>query len=344
MTAPGGREPKDAFDARNRFGSLRFAPLTEDLFADYAFDQNKKWFLTGTFVVTLLLSAFFGAMYAFVPQSVPEATTVVPWWLGTIAALVLGRRLAEKASSRYAALLNWTMAAACVAIAAEVSWFATAAGVEHATYTYGLLMVYTICIYALIQLRGMIAVAAGWGTFAAYAWFAFRNGVALQGGILQASSYFVVTNLLGSGISYTIERQDRLFFVTLLNSAEAGYKTDRLLRTVLPERIAERMKRREARIADQCELVTVMFADVSGVAHLAETWDPHALVAMLNRIFGAFDRVALQNGVDKIKTSGGHFLAAAGLQGPLARVPVDGSRAASPVPRRSSPRPRTRGR
>lgn len=100
----------------------------------------------------------------------------------------------------------------------------------------------------------------------------------------------------------------------LLASAQARSET--LLRNVLPGPIAERLHANEENIADGFEEVTVLFADIIGFAKFAAERTPKELVIVLNEIFTEFDRLATKHGVEKIKTIGDGYMAAAGLPVP----------------------------
>jgi adenylate cyclase len=59
--------------------------------------------------------------------------------------------------------------------------------------------------------------------------------------------------------------------------------------------------------------VTILFCDLVGFTKLAARNAPGQLVENLNRIFSAFDTLAGSLGVEKIKTIGDAYMAAAGL-------------------------------
>jgi class 3 adenylate cyclase len=90
-------------------------------------------------------------------------------------------------------------------------------------------------------------------------------------------------------------------------------KTERLLLNILPQPIAERLKRDQHTIADQFPSATVLFADVVGFTQLSSQISAAELVVLLNLLFSIFDEIAEKNGVEKIKTIGDAYMAAAGL-------------------------------
>ena len=102
--------------------------------------------------------------------------------------------------------------------------------------------------------------------------------------------------------------------------------SERLLLNVLPHSIAERLKGRPEVtadgfaevIADNFADVTVLFADIAGFTKFSEDVSPEVLVEVLNDIFTRFDSIAGNCGLEKIKTIGDAYMAAAGLPVPVA--------------------------
>lgn len=72
----------------------------------------------------------------------------------------------------------------------------------------------------------------------------------------------------------------------------------------------------ENRIADYYENVSVFFSDIVGFTRLSQKVSPDELVEMLNQIFTEFDRLARKYGLEKIKTIGDAYMAAAGVPNP----------------------------
>lgn len=96
--------------------------------------------------------------------------------------------------------------------------------------------------------------------------------------------------------------------------ARAHRRANQLLLNVLPEAIAERLKSQPGMtIADRYENVSVMFVDIVNFTAKANSERPEETVAMLNKLFTAFDRVCAKTGVEKIRTIGDGYLAVAGV-------------------------------
>ena len=92
-------------------------------------------------------------------------------------------------------------------------------------------------------------------------------------------------------------------------------RSERLLRNVLPEAIAHQLKdgRRDHPLAERFDEATVVFADLVGFTPMSRAMSPDALVALLDTIFSRFDHLAAIHGLEKIKTIGDAYMAAAGV-------------------------------
>ncbi len=97
---------------------------------------------------------------------------------------------------------------------------------------------------------------------------------------------------------------------------EEKAKSDRLIRNILPEHTVLRLNDGETIIADRFESASILFADIVGFTPAAAAMTPVELVDKLDRLFSQFDVLALKLGVEKIKTIGDAYMAAAGLPEP----------------------------
>lgn len=90
-------------------------------------------------------------------------------------------------------------------------------------------------------------------------------------------------------------------------------RSERLLLNILPAPVAERMKRGETPIADAVPEAGVLLADLVGFTRLASTVGADHVVELLDEVFSAFDLLVERSGLEKIKTIGDAYLAAAGV-------------------------------
>jgi len=127
--------------------------------------------------------------------------------------------------------------------------------------------------------------------------------------------------------SHELIRSQRDEIKSLYDKIVAEQKvSERLLLNLLPYPIAERLKARPDLmagsspeiIADSFPDVTVLFADIVEFTHFSAGMSAERLVAVLNEIFTDFDSIADNRGLEKIKTIGDAYMAAAGLPVPAA--------------------------
>jgi adenylate cyclase len=81
--------------------------------------------------------------------------------------------------------------------------------------------------------------------------------------------------------------------------------------------VAARLKEQEGVIADACPDVTVLFADIVGFTPLCQQLSASDVVALLDRVFARWDKLAADHGVEKIKTIGDAYMVVGGV--PLPR-------------------------
>lgn len=139
----------------------------------------------------------------------------------------------------------------------------------------------------------------------------------LQAAVARAVSH---CRLARENARLTIELEQKLAIIEehkdLLLAEQR--KSERLLRNILPVSVAEKLKRGERSLAAAHPEVTVLFADVVGFSGLATRLPADVLVATLNELFSTFDQLADKFGIEKIKTIGDAYMAAAGLPKPRA--------------------------
>jgi class 3 adenylate cyclase/tetratricopeptide (TPR) repeat protein len=96
-------------------------------------------------------------------------------------------------------------------------------------------------------------------------------------------------------------------------------RSERLLRKVLPNTIANRLKAGENPLADRFSEVSVVFVDLVNFTQLSSQIDPDELVHWLNDLFIQYDQICRRHGLEKIKTIGDCYMAVAGIPSPLDR-------------------------
>ena len=93
-------------------------------------------------------------------------------------------------------------------------------------------------------------------------------------------------------------------------------KSDRLLRNILPDRIARELKEKGHVKPVLYDSATILFTDFKGFTKVASGMGPEELLEELDAIFLQFDRIAEKHGIEKLKTIGDAYMCAGGLPEP----------------------------
>ncbi|MGD9714803.1 MAG: adenylate/guanylate cyclase domain-containing protein [Thermomicrobiales bacterium] len=99
----------------------------------------------------------------------------------------------------------------------------------------------------------------------------------------------------------------------LTDAREARMRADDLLHALLPKTAADEIKSIGTVIPRRYENVAVLFCDVTNFTAYCDAHEPEDVVARLDALFVMFERIAASHGLEKIKTIGDGFMAAAGL-------------------------------
>jgi guanylate cyclase len=111
--------------------------------------------------------------------------------------------------------------------------------------------------------------------------------------------------------SFAKERNEAL---AALRAEQA--RSEALLVSILPRSIAERLKASNGRIADHVPSASIVFADLVDFTPMSERLPAAEVVGMLDDLFSRFDALAERRGLEKIKTIGDCYMAAAGVPDP----------------------------
>jgi adenylate cyclase len=111
-----------------------------------------------------------------------------------------------------------------------------------------------------------------------------------------------VTAFVFAGMAYFVRQRDRF-----------QQESDDLLHNILPDEIAARLKADRSMIADDYDSASVLFADVVDFTPMSAGMSPPHLVGLLNAVFTVFDEFVQELGLEKIKTVGDEYMAAAGV-------------------------------
>ncbi len=180
---------------------------------------------------------------------------------------------------------------------------------------------------------GFVMAWAFMGPLIALMFFSVRHALAWQGlfviNIVLTVAFDDVFSRYGEGVDETWRN---FFFAMNLGVASsvvfafAAYfvraalgekeKADRLLRNILPEKVARTLKDRDGVIAEEFGSVSVLFADIVDYTAYANRKSAAEVVSKLDGIFDRFDRLADRHGLEKIKTIGDAYMVVGGLPVP----------------------------
>ncbi|HNJ36066.1 MAG TPA: adenylate/guanylate cyclase domain-containing protein, partial [Leptospiraceae bacterium] len=94
---------------------------------------------------------------------------------------------------------------------------------------------------------------------------------------------------------------------------ESLNQTDKILKSVLPEKIADELKKTGKVAPVHVDSASVLFSDIVGFTRIAEELPPAQLLAELDRTFAHFEAAMKPNHLEKIKTIGDCFMCVGGI-------------------------------
>lgn len=166
----------------------------------------------------------------------------------------------------------------------------------------------------------------------AIGWFAAYLGLVILGAFLEPLGHlstnlpptlrtiFYVMNIGCTSVvvfvllQYFVSQKDTT--LKLLH-IEQG-RSEKLLLNILPKEIADTLKKEKCTIAQQYDQVSILFADIVNFTPMSALMSPVGLVELLNDVFSYFDTLVAKYGLEKIKTIGDCYMAAAGIPCPRA--------------------------
>ena len=107
-----------------------------------------------------------------------------------------------------------------------------------------------------------------------------------------------------------------------LEKARLQKRSEELLHLILPAEIVKELKATNVVRPRRYENVAVLFCDVVGFTPFCDQNQPEAVVPHLQQLIETWEQIALRHEVEKIKTIGDAFMAAAGLLQPVTGHPV----------------------
>ena len=190
-------------------------------------------------------------------------------------------------------------------------------------FYFGGLLLVSMWAYSLARLRFRYAVMANVIIMIGYeaASIIIKQLLASETGIVIFTIhnfFFLGANVIGMFASYNLERYTRMDFLQKYIIQAQRDQADKLLFNILPERIAEKLKKSNETIAEEFSSASVLFADIVNFTPISASFDPLEVVEMLNELFSHFDELVDKHSVEKIQVAGDGYMVASGVPMPRA--------------------------
>ena len=282
---------------------------------DDAETRNRKALLVYLAVLIWPISLVWGTLY--LALGAPAGAVAFAYFIISVASIGVFARTRNFELLLRIQLLNITLAP-------TLSMFPTA----------GFTVSGAVGIWGILGPLGALVFTSVWTSIRWFALFvvAFLGaGIAgeLSGGLSVLPTWFSTTMLatnvvVGGAVVFT------MLAIFARQRHDAQERAETLLLNILPRSIADKLQSTPQTIADSFTAASVLFADVVDFTPMAERVSPTRVVEMLDQLFGHFDLLTERYDVEKIKTIGDCYMAAAGIPTPrpdhaqtLARLALD---------------------
>jgi adenylate cyclase len=267
--------------------------------------RHRKGLLVSFTLLTLPAAVLWGAIYWLAGE---RPAALVPWAYGSVAALGIAAFQARRHFELFRTVLLTAILIAPATMMVLLGGFPASSGVV---------------LWSLLAPFAAIAFST---PSQARAWFAAYLGVLLAATVLapavRPDPAQLPAGLELAMLGMNIGAVSLLAFLLMASFAQqredAQRRADALLLNILPGRVADLLKARHQRIAEQIEATTIVFADVVDFTPLSARLQPGEVVDLLDRVFTEFDDLADHFGLEKIKTIGDCYMVAAGVPVPRA--------------------------
>jgi len=133
--------------------------------------------------------------------------------------------------------------------------------------------------------------------------------------VVNRVSSVLILNATAIAIGVALRRMRVRNFLRGMVASQEADAADSLLRLILPETAVRQLIEKGTVAPEVHDEVTIMFTDFVGFTRIAERIGGVKLIAELDEIFSAFDRISHDHGLERIKTIGDAYMAIAGLDG-----------------------------
>ena len=182
----------------------------------------------------------------------------------------------------------------------------------------GLLVSGVNAVWGFVAVLGALAVFGDWrATF--WLWFFIVSQAVAAVWATQIEPLYELSNIEFVAIFNLIVVVLFVYYMMLYyvrQRASLLAQSDGLLRNILPDEIADRLKTSEETIADDYDSASILFADIVDFTPMSAGMTASELVALLDEVFTGIDALVEERSLEKIKTIGDAYMVAAGVPRP----------------------------
>lgn len=173
-----------------------------------------------------------------------------------------------------------------------------------------------ICFYAFETLSLTFAMISGLSVSIVVIVARAKNLAVIGGQLNPLILMAITTNIVGIVMCLFVRHSSRMQFKYIKAAEREREVSDSLIQRVFPEIIGRELRTKGSNLARSYQNVTILLADLANFTRITTTMEPRQLVTILHELFHRFDRLADIHGVEKIKTIGDAYMAAAGCPNP----------------------------
>jgi class 3 adenylate cyclase len=307
---------RSARDVRLRPLGLGFADRSLEAAWWSRYAQDRVRVLRGNIALLYVLSAGFALVDKLVFTA--QATTLLmaravmmvflllpaPWIFGRGSLAFLERHAQH--------VLLYLSIAATLSISA-MGWVVLGSADETMVFVTLVCALFTqVCIYCTSGLRFAYATPLGIAATAAYFAAVVVRSAASSGDRTTVAAFLVCETLIGLTVCFTLEAMARRDFVRGLWLEDASRRSEALLLNLMPASFVARLEEGRT-VLERLPRATILFATLVGFDEATRDLTPVEAVRLLDRLVAQFDRIARSHGVERIKTMGATYMAAAGV-------------------------------
>jgi adenylate cyclase len=215
-------------------------------------------------------------------------------------------------SKRYVTVYTTPLFPALVAYFVTMFIIPTIRSREEMLQAYSILVLLILIFYAFDTLSTKFALFSGFTTSLVIFYARIMNPALDPEKITTFLFHITLANILGLAMNIHACYTSRMQFKLARVAEKDREILDSLMQRVFPDVIGKELKTKGSNLARSYKNVTLMIADIANFTRITTTLEPKQLVTLLHELFHRFDRLADQHGVEKIKTIGDAYMAAAG--------------------------------